>query len=219
MPDRSRILITGGTGFLGRILVRRLVTSGHSVRVISRRGALSEHEGISIYRGDIGRLEDLRTAIQGCTSVFHCAAETSDSGKMTETNIFGTRLLFDVAIDANVKFFCHLSSAGVVGKVRQRIVDESAPCSPMNLYEETKLAAERIVSAGLDGGNVVILRPTNIFGAQTLLPWLESSLYSKARLLLRGKENAHLVYIEDVAAAAIFLWQAASDKRLETFKV
>jgi nucleoside-diphosphate-sugar epimerase len=219
MSDRSKILITGGTGFFGRVLVRNLVTAGQCVRVISRSGTLAEHEGISMYRGDIRRLEDLRAAIQGCTAVFHCAAEKSDSGKMTETNVFGTRLLFDVAIDAHVKFFCHVSSAGVVGKVRQRIVDESAPCYPMNLYEETKLAAERIVNAGLGGGNVVILRPTNIFGAQTLLPWLESSLYSKARLLLRGKENAHLVYIEDVAAAAIFLWQAASDKRVETFNV
>ena len=189
------------------------------MRVISRSGTLAEDERISIYRGDIRRLDDLRAAIQGCTAVFHCAAEKSDSGKMTETNVFGTRLLFDVASDAQVKFFCHLSSAVVVGKVRQRIVDESAPCSPMNLYEETKLAAEGIVSAGLDGGNVVILRPTQIFGAQTLLPWLESSLYSKARLLLRGKENAHLVYIEDVAAAAVFLWQAVSDKRVETFNV
>jgi nucleoside-diphosphate-sugar epimerase len=151
--------------------------------------------------------------------VFHCAAETSDAAQMTQTNVFGTRLLFDVAIDARVKFFCHLSSVGVVGRVRRKIVDESSPCNPMNLYEETKLAAEGIVSAGLDGGNVVILRPTNIFGVRTLLPWLDGSLYSKVRLLLRGNENAHLVYIEDVAAAAIFLWQAAAGKRVETFNV
>jgi nucleoside-diphosphate-sugar epimerase len=195
MSDRSRILITAGTGFFGRVLVRKLVTAGQSVRVISRSGTLAEDERISIYRGDIRRLDDLRAAIQGCTAVFHCAAEKSDSGKMTEINVFGTRLLFDVASDAQVKFFCHFSSAVVVGKVRQRIVDESVPCSPMNQYEETKLAAQGIVSAGLDGGNMVILRPTQIFGAQTLLPWLESSLYSKARLLLRGKENAHLVYM------------------------
>jgi nucleoside-diphosphate-sugar epimerase len=219
MSDKPSILITGGTGFFGQSLVRNLITTGQSVRIISRNDVRGKHEKISMYRGDITRMADLKAAIQGCTAVFHCAAEKSDPEKMEETNVFATQLLFDVATDAQVKVFCHLSSAGVVGKTRQRIVDEAAHCNPMNLYEETKLAAEQIVNRGLDGGKVVILRPTNIFGAWTLQPWLENSVYSKARLLLKGKESAHLVYIEDVVAAATFLWQAASDKRVDTFNV
>jgi nucleoside-diphosphate-sugar epimerase len=219
MSDRSQILITGGTGFFGRVLVRELLTAGQSLRIISRSGALAEHERVSMCRGDIGRLQDLRAAIHGCTAVFHCAAEKTDSGKMTDTNVLGTQLLFDVATEAGVKFFCHVSSAVVVGRVRQRILDESTPCSPTNLYEETKLAAEQIVSTGLDGGKVAILRPTHIFGAQTLLPWLRTSLSSKVGLFLRGNENSHLVYVQDVAAAAIFLWRSGSGNRVETFNV
>jgi nucleoside-diphosphate-sugar epimerase len=219
MSDLSNILVTGGTGLVGRALVRKLVAAGQSVRVLSRNANLAEHDGVSTCRGDITDLQDLRVAIQGCSAVFHCAGETIDAGKMTESNVFATRLLFNVAIDAQVKFFCHLSSVGVVGKTRQAIVDEFAPCNPMNLYEETKLAAEGIVSEGLGGGNVVILRPTNIFGVQTLRPWLEKSLSSRARLLVNGKEHAHLVYVEDVAAAAAFLWQAASVNAVDTFNV
>jgi len=217
--ERRRILVTGGTGLLGRELVRRLVTSGQRVRVISRTGVPAGHDLISMYHGDIRRLEDLRGAIRGCGAVFHCAAEKNDSARMTETNVSATRLLFDVASEAHVKFFLHLSSVGVVGRVRQRVVDESSPCSPTNRYEETKLAAERIVSAGLEGGKVMILRPTNIFGVQTILPWLRSTLYSRMRLVLQGNEHTHLVYIEDVAAAAIFLWQAGIEEPVETFNV
>ncbi len=219
MSGPSQILVTGGTGSFGQLLVRELLAAGHSVRVVSRNGVLVQHERLLMYRGDIGRAKDLREAIRGCTAVFHCAAEKTDTRKMMDTNVTGTRLLFDVATEAKVKFFCHMSSAIVVGKVRQRIVDESAPCTPMNLYEETKLAAEQIVSVGLSEGKVVILRPTHIFGAQTLLPWLRSSLYAKARLFLRGNENSYLVYVEDVAAAAVFLWQSASSNRVETFNV
>jgi nucleoside-diphosphate-sugar epimerase len=138
---------------------------------------------------------------------------------MTETNVSATRLLFEVASEAQVSFFLHLSSVGVVGRVRHRIVDESSACNPMNRYEETKLAAERIVSSGLDSGKVVILRPTIIFGAQTLEPWVRSTLQSRIRLALRGNENTHLVYIEDVVAAAMFLWQKKIEKPVETFNV
>jgi nucleoside-diphosphate-sugar epimerase len=170
-------------------------------------------------RGDITRLEDLRAAIQDCTAVFHCAAEKADRRKMMATNVSATRLLLDLALDSRVDFFCHMSSVGVVGKTSERIVGESAPCNPMNLYEETKLEAEQAVGRGLAGARVVILRPTNIFGTHTLLPWLKSSLSSKARLWLQGRENAHLVYVQDVAAAAAFLWQAGIKKPAETFIV
>jgi nucleoside-diphosphate-sugar epimerase len=219
MFDPPRILVTGGTGIIGQALVRKLVREGKSVRIISRNAKLAQHEKISIFRGDLTRLGDVRAAIQGCTAVFHCAAEKSDLRKMKDTNVTATRLLFDAAIDSGVKSFCHFSSAGIIGKTQQRVVDESSLCSPMNFYEETKLAAEQIVKRGLNGGNVVILRPTNIFGVQTLLPWLENSIYSKMRLSLIGNERAHLVYVEDVVAAAIFLWLAESGEGVETFNV
>jgi nucleoside-diphosphate-sugar epimerase len=89
----------------------------------------------------------------------------------------------------------------------------------MNLYEETKLAAEEIVSRGIPGGSVVILRPTNIFGAETLLPWLQESFRSRVRLFLKGNENSHLVYVEDVAAAAVHWLHTSLQKRVDTFIV
>jgi nucleoside-diphosphate-sugar epimerase len=169
--------------------------------------------------GDIRSLQDLRTAMRGCDAVFHCAAEKNDAATMRATNVVATRLLFDLACELRVRFFCHFSSVGVVGRTRSRIVDEDAPCNPMNLYEETKLAAEEIVSEGLPGGSVVILRPTNIFGAVTLERWLQRSIRARARLFLKGYENSHLVYVEDVAAAAVHWLQASCQKHVDTFIV
>src|ERR1700737_4886617 len=174
--DSFNILVTGGTGFFGRALVPQLVAIGQSVRIISRSGNHPAHPRVSMYRGDITSLKDLRIAMQGCNAVFHCAAEKNVAESMRRVNVSATKLLFDMASELQVAFFCHLSSVGVVGRTRLRIVDENASCNPMNLYEETKLAAEEVVSRGIPGGRVVILRPTNIFGAETLLPWLQDSL-------------------------------------------
>jgi nucleoside-diphosphate-sugar epimerase len=108
---------------------------------------------------------------------------------------------------------------GVIGKIDVPIADESSACNPMNAYEETKLAAERIVSSGFGPGAVAILRPTNVFTSETLRPMLSGSATVTARLLLKGRENTHFVYVEDVAAAAEFCWSRGRRGSLETFIV
>jgi nucleoside-diphosphate-sugar epimerase len=213
------ILTTGGTGLVGRAIVRRLLAAGQSVRVISRGDEYPALPGMSIWRGDVTSVGDVASAMRGCHAVFHCAAEKHDRARMAAVNIAATRLLLDLACDFKVKFFCHLSSVGVIGKTGTRIVDEGAPCNPLSLYGETKLAAEEIVRRGLPGGSVVILRPTNIFGPETLEPWLQNSLRSKVRAFLKGRERAHLIYVEDVAAAAVHWLQTSSGGRVETFIV
>jgi nucleoside-diphosphate-sugar epimerase len=216
----SIILVTGGTGFLGRALMQKLLSNGHSVRVFSRGGERPEHPKVTMFRGSLTCLKDLKLAMQGCTAVFHCAGEKNDPKQMVHANIYATRLLFDVAAEFQVKLFCHLSSVGVIGKTDRKIIDELTPCNPMNLYEETKYMAEEVVSQGNDGGKVVILRPTNIFGTETLQPWLNNSLCSRMRLMLKGRENAHLVYVKDVAAAATYLLlNAPPDKPVDTYNV
>lgn len=213
------ILVTGGTGFFGRSLVRHLIAAGHTVRVLTRKGNSSEYPRISMYNGDITCFKDLKGAMEGCSAVFHCAAEKENPAQMIAINVSVTRMLFDLAAEAEVKFFCHLSSVGVTGKTVEKVVDESTSCNPMNKYEETKLAAEEVVNQGLDNGKVVILRPTNIFGPGTLRLWMENSLRSKMRLLLKGNEYAHLVYVEDVAAAAVYMLDAFPGKSVETYIV
>jgi nucleoside-diphosphate-sugar epimerase len=217
--ETPHILVTGGTGIYGRSLVRTLASEGHSVRVLTRGDNSWRHPKISAYRGDMARLEDLREAIRGCDTVFHCAGEKFDREKMTSVNIAGTRSLFSLATELQVKLFCHLSTVGVTGKTRLKIVDEYSPCNPTNPYEETKLAAEEIVGSGIDAGYVVILRPTNIFTPATLGPFLAGSIRHKIAMLIKGNENAHFVYVEDVVAAAMHCWRNTSKRRVDVFNV
>jgi nucleoside-diphosphate-sugar epimerase len=215
----ASILVTGGTGFFGSSLVRHLIAAGHSVKILTRNGTPSVHPRISMHKGDITCLKDLRGAMQGCSAVFHCAAEKENPAQMLAINVFATRMLFDLAANSDVKFFCHLSSVGVTGKTVEKVVDESTSCNPMNKYEETKLAAEEEVNQGLDSGKVVILRPTNIFGPGTLRLWMRNSLRLRMRLLLKGNEHAHFVYVEDAAAAAVYMLDAFPCKSVETYIV
>jgi nucleoside-diphosphate-sugar epimerase len=217
--DSASVLATGGTGLVGRSIVRRLLAAGRSVRIISRGGDFPAHPGVSICRGDVTCDKDLAAALHGCDAVIHCAAEKRDAQTMESVNVTATRLLFDMARDSKVSFFCHLSSVGVIGRTRARIVDEATPCHPMNRYTETKLAAEDIVKRGLPGGSVVILRPTNVFGAETLAPWLQDCIRSRVRQFLTGREKSHLIYVEDVAATAVHWLQASGRQPVDTFIV
>ena len=197
-------LVTGGTGFIGGVLAAELAATGTEVRVLSRRDAPMP-AGVSLVRGDLLSRESLDSALTGCDAVFHCAGEKQDIARMQAVNTEATRLLAELAPTRGIRLFCHLSSVGVIGRTSERVVDESTPCSPMNLYEKTKLAAESILAAGIPGARVVILRPTNVFGPQTLTTLAQPSLAARVRLSLKARENAHFVYVRDVVAAALYL--------------
>ena len=213
------MLVTGGTGLVGRAVVRALAASGHSVRVLSRRAGLSEDPLIARLQGDITSPADVRRAVQGCSGVFHCAAEKSAVARMHEVNVRGTQYLIEAARAAGVTFFCHLSSVGVFGRVERGTVDESTPCNPSNVYEQTKLAAEQVLAGGLSAGQLVILRPTNVFGAETVGSFLDASLPGRVRMFLKGRESAHLVYVKDVAAAALFFLREQRSERITSYFV
>ncbi len=218
-PDSSPVLVTGGTGIVGGAVVRLLVAARRPVRLLSRGSRSPAGPGVQVIRGDLTQPEDVSEAIDGCCAVFHCAGEKHDSSKMFEINVLGTRLLFALTAERGIEFFCHLSSVGVVGRTDVKLVDERAACNPTNLYEETKLGAEEVVSRGLDNGTVVVLRPTNVFDARLMQSLTTTSLGRRLRLCLKGRENAHLVYVEDVAATAVRLFEEPRRVGVETFNV
>jgi nucleoside-diphosphate-sugar epimerase len=204
---------------VGRAIVRRLLAAGRSVRVISRSGGLPPQPGVANCRGDVTSGADLAEALRGCDAVIHCAGERHDTGIMQAVNVRATGLLLDIARDARLRFFCYISSAGVIGRTRARIVDETTACHPMNAYERTKLAAELIVRRGLPGASVVILRPTNVFDAQTLATWWQDTVRSRFRRFLKGRENTHLIYVEDVAATVVHWLAVCASQTVDTFMV
>ena len=217
--NKETIFITGGNGLLGKRIVSRLCKSGYSVRLLSRSNYSVNNSSIQIIRGDILNEKIVEKAMSGCLAVFHCAAELRDLDRMYDVNVHGTNNVYNTALKNKINYFCHISSVGVIGKTKKRIVDEDTPCNPMNQYELTKLEAEQIVEQGIEGCSSVILRPTNIFAEESLNPGCYNSLFKTLKIWLKGRENAHLVYVDDVAAAAVHFLGNPLQSRCEQFIV
>lgn len=204
--DRSPIAcVTGASGMIGGRIVEKLLERGYEVRGLTRGQHLNQ--AVRAFSADLSDEVHLDEFIRGADMVFHCAGELNDESKMQEVNILGTARIADLVSRHQIKYFCHLSSAGVVGRTLQRRVDEATPCQPQNTYEQTKLEAERLAGRQIAGCTTIILRPTNVVDRSHLGELhlaVSGSLMSRVKTILKGGECAHMVHAMDVAAAALF---------------
>lgn len=209
------VLVTGGTGFIGRHLIRKLMERHASIRVVTRDPSRLPGEWQGLVEVVVGDLTDVKTqaaATQGVGIVFHLAAEIRDTTLMKSINVEAVRGLMEHAARAGVRRVVHLSSVGVIGAKGPGIVTEETPCQPESFYEQTKLEGERIVqtysrSRRIEG---VILRPTIVFGDRkegerdSLLSWLR--VVRRKRFVFFGKKGvANYIYVGDVVEALLRL--------------
>lgn len=176
----KRILVTGGTGFIGHYIIRRLVQSGYPVSVLVREGSPHLHtlevfgHRIQIFWGDINNVESLELACRDQDVIVHAAAIVSfDSGQSREVlkvNVEGTANLVNVCLEQNIHQFIHLSSIAALGGLPgQTSLDESTVWNEKNtsLYSKSKHLAELEVWRGsAEGLRVTILNPSLVIG-----PW------------------------------------------------
>lgn len=198
--------VTGASGIVGKRIVTGLLDLGWRVRILSRRRMKCDGR-VSLFNGDICDIETLRGFVSGADAMFHCAAELIDESMMWSVNVEGTRNVVTAVLNEGMTYFCHISSAGVVGNAQEKIVDESSACQPYNIYEKTKLEAEKLVEVGVAGSRVVILRPTNVVAEEKpgVLCSAFGGISNRLKLFLKGGECAHVVHADDVAAAALYL--------------
>ncbi len=207
------ILVTGGTGFIGRQLLPTLVREGRPVRILSRRdipGGLPA--GFEVARGDLQDPRTLSPALCGVDTVIHLAAHVpADSGDhpaLHHVNVEGTRALATAAATAGVGRFVHLSSAGVYGPDRTcRPLTEDAPCHPLTPYERSKAAAEAIVTEVLGGRvpHVVLLRPAGVYGAErpATRALFDTILHRRLWLHGPGVHMVHPTHVTDLVHAIV----------------
>ena len=211
-------LITGATGTLGPVLIRRLVTQGYQVRVFNRRlppmGTFSET--VRVFLGEITDTRTLRSAMDGTDVVFHLAAKlhidnpTSELlGEYERVNVEGTRCVVETAQIVGVQRLVFFSTIAVYGNSNDQILTEDSPAKPDTFYAKTKLAAERIVldAKRTDGQSLgAVLRFAAIYG-----PRIKGNYQRLVHALAHGRfipigdgnNRRTLIYDRDVARAAV----------------
>jgi nucleoside-diphosphate-sugar epimerase len=206
--------VTGATGFLGGVLVRRLAAEGVYVRALARRANrdrfIAGLENVDIYSGDMTDTKRLHEITTGCDYVFHVAATLGGSvAKLRPVNVEGTRSLMEAAESAGVKRVVHVSSIAIYGFPSQGIITEDKPPLPNRVpYNITKLEGEQALIGAAKNVPYSIIRPGMIYGANSVM-WTRNMFnLAKRRPTLfvgDGSGSTHPVYVDDVVDMMVTL--------------
>ncbi|MCX6815815.1 MAG: NAD-dependent epimerase/dehydratase family protein [Candidatus Aenigmarchaeota archaeon] len=188
-----RILVTGGTGFLGMRLVKKLVSQGDEVVVFSDK---PEDLGVKVVAGDIRDKAELRKVFSKVDIVYHLAACLDEANPdLWDINVKGTQNVAELCKEQKVKQLIFMSSSGVLGETN-KAAKETMPYNPKTEYERSKAEAEKIIKNS--GVHYTIVRTTIIIGPNAI--W--ASIFEAARrgypIIGSGRNYFHLVYIDDV---------------------
>ncbi|MDP7254994.1 MAG: NAD-dependent epimerase/dehydratase family protein [Planctomycetota bacterium] len=174
--------VTGGTGFLGSSVVRKLLDRGAKVKALARASSdLSNIEGLDLelVQGDLTDAASWKSALEGCDSVFHVAADyrlwVPDPDRMFEINVEGTRQVLEAAIENRVKKVVYTSTVGALAYPEEGEVsnEESEPSHEdmVGPYKQSKFEAELVArNFAADGHPIVIVLPSTPIGPGDIKP-------------------------------------------------
>jgi UDP-glucose 4-epimerase len=176
----SKIVVTGGAGFIGSHIVDRILKEGYETVVIDdlsqgRLENISQHlenEKFKFLKADIRDLEKVEPIIKDADAIFHEAAVISvsrsleDPAYTNDVNVAGTLNLLKASLNSNIKKFIYASSCAVYGEAESPRQSEENPTSPRSPYAVTKIAAENYCKLfnRLYGLEAIILRYFNVYG-------------------------------------------------------
>ena len=205
------ILVTGGSGFFGIHLTRRLLAAGLRVRILDTAGIEHEkiEEAVEYVRADV---RDARAVAEACQEVevaFHNAAlvPMARAGKgYRDTNVTGTRNVLDACSRAKVRKVVHISTSSVYGIPARLPIDESTALTPLGRYGKSKYQAEQLCQVYKQKGmDISIIRPRTILGPgrlgilQVLFDWVRRG--RRFYIIGSGNNRFQLVSARDLADA------------------
>jgi dihydroflavonol-4-reductase len=216
-------LLTGGTGFIGAAVLRSLVNAGHGVRALVRPN--SDRRNLSgidceIVTGDLEDPASLQTAVWGCETLFHVAADyrlwVPDPEKMNRTNVQGTLDLFRAAASAGVSRIVYTSSVATL-----RLSNDGSPADEnsqaeladmIGVYKQSKFLAERAVKRLFEEIRipVIIVKPTAPFGPGDVKPTPTGRMVVEAasgRMPAYINTGLNIVHVDDVATGHLLAYQ------------
>lgn len=218
-----RVLVTGGAGFIGSNIVKRLLEQGSQPVVLDdlssgyKENLLPE---VKFIKGDIRDRETVEKALAGCSAVFHLAASVGNKRSIDDPltdagiNVIGTLNVLEAARKHGIKRVVFSSSAGIFGELKTLPIAEDHPQDPDSPYGTSKLAAEKmcLVYNKLYGMCNVCLRYFNVYGLNqrydaygNVIPIFANRIMKGEPLTIYGdgEQTRDFVNVADVAAANI----------------
>jgi len=207
-----RVLVLGGTGFIGRHLVERLANNGFDVVVPVRRESSRKclpTGPLKVVEADLLQPGSLDGLMEGIDTVFHLAAIRGSGWSLGDEDVYRvnvgiTKNLMKSAASQTVKHCIYVSSVSVYGHPSNVLVGEEYPCSPVTRYGQTKYESEKLVKEFQRRGKIssTIIRPVITYGPGDtwgMVAKLISLINSNKYLTIGDGENRmHLIYIDDL---------------------
>ena len=208
------VLVTGGSGFIGTALSRRLLAGGHGVRVLALRNTEAERanvedlvaRGAVFVEGSVADPDRRREALAGANVVHHIAAVMREAdipdSVFWDVNVEATKELVAECAERGIERFVYCSTMGVTGDTRGIRVDETAAYRPKDIYTTTKAAIEKwlLQEARRSNFPVTAVRPADVYGPgdQRLLKLFRMIQKGSFFYLGSGEGRRHMVYIDDL---------------------
>ena len=215
----SPVLVAGGAGYIGAVVVRKLLERGLQVRLLdnltygdSAIAELLTHPGLDFVQGDCRNIQDVVKAMNGVRDVIHLAAIVGDPAcaaddkNALEINYAATRMMIEVAKGEGVERFIFASSCSVYG-ASDFLMDERSLTVPVSLYAETKLNSENaLLEAKSNAFHPVILRFATVFGLaprprfDLVVNLLTAKAYQEGLItIFNGSQWRPFIHVEDIA--------------------
>ena len=233
MTSKKNVFVTGGAGYVGSVLVPKLLHKGHRVKVIDLylygEGVLSSvkgHPDLVEIKGDIRNTDLVLSEIEGCDAVIHLACISNDPsyeldpalGKSINYDAFVN--LVDVSRKNGVKNFIYASSSSVYGIKEVPEVTEDLPLEPLTDYSKYKAKCEEVLlAAATDDFIGTIIRPSTVCGYSPRLRLdltvniLTNHAVNKGEITVFGGEQKRPnLHIEDMTDLYLFLLKQPAEK-------
>ena len=206
----DKVLVTGGAGYFGSLLSRRLLNDGHHVRVFDLVDA--DTLDVEMIRGDIRDRSAVERACLGVDVVYHNVAQVPlarDRELFDSVNCGGTENIVDAAYQASVRKVVHTSSSAVYGVPLKNPIAPGVATRPGEAYGRAKVAAEEVIARCVRdrGQDVTIIRPRTVLGHgrlgifQILFQWVREG--RRIPVLGRGDNLYQFIHADDLADACV----------------
>jgi nucleoside-diphosphate-sugar epimerase len=221
--DEESVLVVGGAGYIGCLVVDKLLALGYKVRLLDRlvygddavRSLLS-HPRLELIKGDCRNIRDVISAMSKVRNVIHLAAIVGDPAcaedeeNASQINYAATRMMTEIAVGHGVERFIFASTCSVYGE-SEDLMDENSDTRPISLYSQTKLQSEGVLlEARSDSFHPVILRFATVFGLapRPRFDLVVNLLTAKAMqenviTIYNGEQWRPFIHVSDVAQAMV----------------